>query len=71
MENARWGPVIKFGKKVISVPRKADGTRPTAEEAAKLTLDDVKKLIEAEIPGAFSKKTKPPTKRPSGKNASR
>ncbi|MGH9819077.1 MAG: topoisomerase C-terminal repeat-containing protein, partial [Pyrinomonadaceae bacterium] len=37
VENARWGPVIKFGKKVISIPKKADGTRSTAEEAEALT----------------------------------
>ena len=71
VENARWGPVVKFGKKVISIPRKADGTRPTAEEAAKLTLDDVKKIIEAEVPGAFTKKTRPPAKRASGKGAAK
>lgn len=63
LENARWGPVIKFGKKIISLPRKADGTRSTAEEAATLTLEQVKTLIEAEVPGAFAKKVRPPTKR--------
>jgi DNA topoisomerase I len=71
VENARWGPVIKFGKKVISIPRKADGTKPTAEEAAKLSLDDVKKLIEAEVPGAFAKKSRPPAKKATGRNAAR
>src|SRR6476661_2915879 len=25
IENARWGPVVKFGKKIISIPKKADG----------------------------------------------
>mgnify|MGYP002082543545 FL=1 len=63
LENARWGPVIKFGKKVISLPKKADGTRSTADEAATLTLEQVKKLIEAEVPGAFAKKTKPAAKK--------
>ncbi len=63
LENARWGPVIKFGKKIISLPRKADGTRSTAEEAATLTLEQVKSLIEAEVPGAFAKKVRPPAKR--------
>ena len=29
-----------------------------AEEAAQFSLDDVKKMIEAEIPGAFAKKGK-------------
>jgi DNA topoisomerase-1 len=63
VENARWGPVIKFGKKTISLPRKADGTRSTAEEAAELTLEQVKKLIEGEFPDAFAKKTRPPSKK--------
>jgi DNA topoisomerase-1 len=63
VENARWGPVIKFGKKTISLPRKADGTRPTAEEAATLTLEEVKKIIEGEFPDAFVKKTRPSTKK--------
>ncbi|MEP7074210.1 MAG: type I DNA topoisomerase [Acidobacteriota bacterium] len=62
VENARWGPVIKFGKKIISLPRKTDGTRTTAEEAASLTLEHVKTLIEAEVPGAFTKKTRPPAR---------
>jgi len=71
VENARWGPVIKFGKKIISLPRKADGTRATAEEAAALTLEHVKTLIEAEVPGAFAKKTRPPAKAPVRKTANR
>jgi DNA topoisomerase-1 len=71
VENARWGPVIKFGKKIISLPRKPDGSRATAEEAAALTLEQVKGMIENEIPGAFAKKTKPPTKKaPARKRAS-
>ena len=71
VENARWGPVIKFGKKIIYLPKKADGTRATAEEAAKLSLEEVKGLIEAEVPGAFTKKTKPPAKKTSTRNAAR
>jgi DNA topoisomerase-1 len=63
VENARWGPVIKFGKKIISLPRKADGTRPTADDAAVMTLEQVKELIEAELPDAFVKKTRPPAKK--------
>ena len=63
VENARWGPVIKFGKKIISLPRKADGTRHTAEEAPALTLEQVKKLIEDEFPDAFTKKTRPQPRR--------
>jgi len=70
VENARWGPVIKFGKKIISLPKKADGTRQTADEAATLTLEQIKKLIEAEVPGAFTKKAKKaPAKRTAKKKA--
>lgn len=61
VENDRWAPIIKFGKKKIRLPKKADDTRYSAEEAASFTLDDVKKFIEAEIPGAFVKKGKKAT----------
>jgi len=63
VENARWGPVVKFAKKAINLPRKADGTRATAEDAAALTLEQAKSIIEAAIPGAFAKKTRSPAKR--------
>jgi DNA topoisomerase I len=69
VENARWGPVIKFGKKIISLPRKADGTRPTADEAATLTLEQVKKIIEDQFPDAFAKKTRPPAKKTSARKS--
>ncbi len=58
VENARWGPVVKFGKKAINLPRKADGSRATAEDAEALTLEQAKNIIEAVIPGAFAKKTR-------------
>ena len=60
VENGRWGPFIRFGKKMVKMGRKADDTKYTVEEAAVLSLDDVKKMIEAEIPGAFAKKEKKP-----------
>lgn len=70
VENARWGPILKFGKKIIRIPKKADDTKYTAEEAAAFTLDDVKKFIEAEVPGAFTKKTrKTATKKAPSKKA--
>lgn len=73
VENARWGPVIKFGKKMVKVPRKEDESKYTAEDAALFTLDQVKGFIELEIPGAFSKKEKKvaakkaPAKKPAAK----
>ena len=56
IENARWGPVLKFGKKILRVPKKADDTKYTAEELSSITLDDVKKMIETQMPDAFVKK---------------
>ncbi|MET0634915.1 MAG: type I DNA topoisomerase [Chitinophagaceae bacterium] len=70
LENGRWGPYIRFGKKMVKMGRKEDDTKYTPEEAAVLSLDDVKKMIEAEIPGAFSKKEKKaPAKKKAAKKA--
>ncbi|MFL5808205.1 MAG: type I DNA topoisomerase [Flavisolibacter sp.] len=57
IENGRWGPFIKFGKKMLKLGRKEEGEKYNAEELSKLTLDDVKKMIETQVPGAFSKKS--------------
>lgn len=67
VENARWGPVIKFGKKIISLPKKADGSRSTTEDAEAMTLEEVKRLIEAELPDAFAKKAKAAAKKTAAK----
>jgi DNA topoisomerase-1 len=61
LENARWGPIIKFGKKIVRIPKKADNARYTAEELKEMPLEEVKKIIEVEIPGAFTKKEKKKT----------
>ena len=63
VENGRWGPYIKFKKKNVKIPKKNDGTRVTSEEAKDYTLEDVKKLIELEIPDAFAKKKKAAAKK--------
>ena len=57
VENGRWGPFIRFGKKSVKIP-KIDGEKVTAEKAKELTLEQVKAFIEEEIPGAFEKKKK-------------
>jgi DNA topoisomerase-1 len=56
IENGRWGAFIRFGKKMLKLDKKKDGTKYTNEEASALTLDDIKKMIEAQVPNAFSKK---------------
>ncbi len=61
VENGRWGPFIRFGKKNVKIP-KVDGERMTSEAAKELTLEQVKSMIEAEIPDAFAKKKKKATK---------
>lgn len=58
LENGRWGPFIRFGKKMIKLGRKEDGEKYTAEDLSSVTLDAVKKMITAEEPGAFDKPVK-------------
>ncbi len=72
IENGRWGPFIRFGKKMLKLSRKADGGKYTEEDLAGITIDDVKKMIEAELPGAFDKKTKAaPAKKTATKKATK
>lgn len=69
VENGRWGPFIKFNKKIINIP-KVDDKRITSEMAASMTVDDFKKIIEEQVPGAFEKKKKvkpASTKKPEAK----
>jgi DNA topoisomerase-1 len=56
VENGRWGPFIRFGKENITM--KVGDRRMTAEEAAVLSLEDIRKMIKAEIPDAFEPKAK-------------
>jgi len=54
IQNGRWGPFIKFGKLNVKLPKGADGkSKMTSEEAKELTLEDVKAIIEEELPGAL------------------
>lgn len=52
IENGRWGPFIRFKKKNVSFP-KVDGEKVTSESAATMTLEEVKAIIEAALPGSF------------------
>jgi len=56
IENGRWGPFIRFGKKMLKIGRKADNEKYTSEELSTISLDEVKKMIERELPDAFVKK---------------
>ena len=46
IENARWGPIIKFGKLVLKLLRGGPGGKFTIEELSSLSLDEVKKMID-------------------------
>jgi DNA topoisomerase-1 len=73
IENGRWGPFVRFGKKMLKLGRKKDGEKYTAEELATISVDEVKNMIEEQVPGAFSKKAaakKAPTKKAVAKKAS-
>jgi len=52
VQNGRWGQFIKFGKLNVKLPKGKDG-KMTSEEAKELTLEDVKAIIEEELPGAL------------------
>jgi DNA topoisomerase-1 len=63
IENGRWGPFIRFKKENLKLPN-VDGAKMTADQAAMLTLADVKAMIEKEMPGAFDAKKAPAKKAP-------
>jgi DNA topoisomerase-1 len=56
IENGRWGPFIRFGKKMLKLGKKADDTKYTTEELSAVSLDEIKKMIEKQMPDAFVKK---------------
>lgn len=56
IENGRWGPFIRFQKKMLKLGKQADGNKYTPDTIANIELDEVKRLIEEQVPGAFTKK---------------
>ncbi|MGI8584760.1 MAG: topoisomerase C-terminal repeat-containing protein, partial [Chitinophagaceae bacterium] len=66
VENGRWGPFIRFGKKMLKLTS-ANKTKYTPEELAEISLEEVKKMIVAQDPKAFDKKTS--TKKKTSKKA--
>jgi len=56
IENGRWGPFIRFGKKMLKLPANGADGKYTKEELARVELDAVKKMIIAQEPKAFDKK---------------
>ncbi len=56
IENGRWGAFIRFQKKMLKLGKKSDGTKFLPEDLAIVELEDIKKMIEEQVPGAFTKK---------------
>lgn len=63
IENGRWGAFIRFQKKMLKMGKKADGTKFLPEDLEVVELDEIKKMIEVQVPGAFTKKAKAPAKK--------
>ena len=57
IENGRWGPFIRFNKKMLKLYRKPDGVKYTPEEVLTIDIALVKNMIEEQVPNAFTKKT--------------
>ena len=68
IENGRWGPFIRFGKKMLKLGRKKDGEKYSADELSGISLEEIKKMVEDQVPGAFAKKAAP--KKSAAKKAS-
>jgi DNA topoisomerase-1 len=59
IENGRWGPFIRFGKEMLKLRNNPTTKQKyTGEELAEISLEEVKKLIVAQIPNAFEPKKK-------------
>lgn len=57
IENGRWGPFIRFGKKMLKLGPNKEGKRYTSDDAVNITLEEVKAMIKEQDPSAFEKKT--------------
>lgn len=62
IENGRWGPFIRFGKKMLKLGKNKEGSNYTPEQLAAISLEEVQAIIETQEPGAFDKKKKTETK---------
>ena len=67
IENGRWGPFIRFGKKMLKLSANGTGTKYTPDELSAIEIDEVKKMIVKQEPKAFDKK--PAKKKPAKKKA--
>ncbi|MDB5211896.1 MAG: topA [Sediminibacterium sp.] len=69
IENGRWGSFVRFNKKMLKLHRKPDNNKYTPEELVDIDIELIKKMIEEQVPNAFSKKTKAAAKKTATKKA--
>ncbi len=69
IENGRWGPFIRFNKKMLKLSRKSDTSKYTPEDLVDIDVDIIKKMIEEQVPNAFAKKGKVVAKKSATKTA--
>ena len=56
IENGRWGPFIRFDKKMLKITGGGVNGKYTPEELADIDIDTIKKMIVSQVPKAFDKK---------------
>ena len=57
IENGRWGPFIRFNKKMYKITQKgAEGGKMTADEIKSMSIESIKAMILDQDPKAFGKK---------------
>ena len=69
IQNARWGAIIKFGKDILKITKKVDGSKYTPEELPTIDLAEVKRMILEQKPKAFDKPLKAAAKKAVTKKA--
>ena len=57
LENGRWGPFIRFGKKMLKLMGNGANGKYSPEELAVIDLEEIKKMILIQEPKAFDKKS--------------
>jgi len=58
IENGRWGPFIRYGKKMFKITKNKEGQKYTTEDLVNIPLADIRAMIEEQEPGIFDKKIK-------------
>ncbi|MDL1913685.1 MAG: type I DNA topoisomerase [Bergeyella sp.] len=58
IENGRWGPFVRYGKKMYKIPKTALGEKYDAEALKNVSVDEVKQWISEQDPTIFKKRKK-------------